>query len=413
MPSEAGTNRTPLLWTLAWRNLWRHRRRTLVMLFALVLGVWSMIVMAALIRGSMEQHVRKEILNLTGHVQIHAPAYRDDPAVEHRFTVPDTLNRAIQEKGIVAASARVRVPAVVSSERESAGVVLVGIDPRRERGLSFVATAITEGRPLSSPDDPGILLGRKLAERLETALGRRVVLMSQDAGNQIADRGFRVVGIFDADPQAMETSYVFIGNAIAQQMLHIGDAVSEVAVMTTDRNDLEALLATLRAAAPGLDVAPWTEIQPLLVLTENVNNVVLLIWYTVVFAAMAFGLVNTLLMAVFERTREFGLFQALGMPPRFILGQVLVESLILLAIALLLGNLVSWASVVGLKGGIDLSMFAEGLEMVGVSPVIYPALAASDMTAANVIVIVLGVLASLYPAWRASRYVPVEAITRT
>jgi len=409
-PSAA---RLPLLLMLAWRNLWRHKRRTLVMLFALVLGIWSMIVMAALIRGSMEQQVEKEILNLTGHVQIHAPGYRDDPAVEHRFAVTPELASALHAKAVVAAGARVRVPAVISSERESAGVVLVGIDPQGERGLSFISQAVTDGAYLSAPDDPGLLLGRKLAERLETTLGRRVVLMSQDANNQIADRGFRVVGIFDADPQALETGYVFVGLDIARQMLTIGKDVSEVAVMTPDRKRLEEIVASLRAAAPGEDVAAWTEVEPMVVLMEKLHNVVLLIWFAVVFTAMAFGLVNTLLMAVFERTREFGLFQALGMPPRFILGQVLVESLILLGIALLFGNLTSWISVVSLKGGIDLSMFAEGLEMVGMSPVMYPALAAGDVTAANIIVVVLGVLASLYPAWRASRYVPVEAITRT
>jgi len=409
----AGTTRTPLLVTLAWRNLWRHKRRTAVMLFALALGVWSMVVMAALIRGSMEQHIKKEILNLTGHVQIHAPAYRDDPAVDHRFTPPPALAKALTQKPVVAASARIRVPAVISSERESAGVTLVGIDPEREHGLSFIATAVTTGQYLAAPDDSGLLLGRKLAERLETELGRRVVLMSQDANNQIGDRGFRVVGIFDADPQAMETGYVFIGLDAARAMLKIGNDVSEIAVMARDRNRLEDAVQALRAAAPDLDVAPWTDVQPLLVLTEKVNNVVLLIWFAVVFAAMAFGLINTLLMAVFERTREFGLFQALGMPPRFIIGQVLIESLMLLMLALVLGNLASWASVASLRGGIDLSAFSEGLEMVGVSPIIYPSLAASDITAANVIVVVLGVLASLYPAWRASRYVPVEAITRT
>jgi ABC-type lipoprotein release transport system permease subunit len=398
---------------LAWRNLWRHRRRTLVMLFALLLGVWAMIAMAALVRGSMEQHIRKEILNLTGHVQIHAPGYRDDPAVERRFAVPASLQAALTEAPITAASARVRLPAVISSEYESAGVMLVGIDPRRERGLSFIDTAVRDGRDLASVDDPGLVLGRKLAERLETGLGRRVVLMSQDVHNQIGDRGFRVVGIFDADPEAMETGYVFIGRDIAQQLLGMDHEVSEIAVMTGDRNHLEAVVARLRAAAPGLDVAPWTEVQPLLVLMEKVNNVVLLVWFAVVFAAMAFGLINTLLMAVFERTREFGLFQALGMPPRFILGQVLVESLILLALALVLGNAAAWATVASLEGGIDLSMFAEGLQLVGVSPVIFPTLATGDVLVANAVVVVLGVLASLYPAWRASRYVPVEAITRT
>ena len=405
--------RAPLLLTLAWRNLWRHKRRTAIMLFALALGIWSMVVMAALIRGSMEQHIKKEILNLNGHVQIHAPEYRDDPAVDHRFTPSAALVQALAQKPMVAASARIRVPAVVSSERESAGVMLVGIDPERERGLSFISTAITSGQYLASTDDPGLLLGRKLAERLETALGRRVVLMSQDANNQIGNRGFRVVGIFDADPKAMETGYVFISLNAAQTMLKIGNSISEIAVMARDRNQLEDEVQALRAAAPELDVAPWTEVQPLLVLTEKVNNVVLLIWFAVVFAAMAFGLINTLLMAVFERTREFGLFQALGMPPRFIIGQVLIESLMLLMLALVLGNLASWASVASLSGGIDLSAFSQGLELVGVSPVIYPALAAGDVSAANIIVVVLGVLASLYPAWRASRYVPVDAITRT
>ena len=405
--------RAPLLLTLAWRNLWRHKRRTAIMLFALALGIWSMVVMAALIRGSMEQHIKKEILNLNGHVQIHAPEYRDDPAVDHRFTPSAALVQALAQKPMIAASARVRVPAVISSERESAGVTLVGIDPERERGLSFISTAITSGLYLASPDDPGLLLGRKLAERLETALGRRVVLMSQDANNQIGNRGFRVVGIFDADPKAMETGYVFISLNAAQTMLKIGNSISEIAVMARDRNQLEDEVQALRAAAPELDVAPWTEVQPLLVLTEKVNNVVLLIWFAVVFAAMAFGLINTLLMAVFERTREFGLFQALGMPPRFIIGQVLIESLMLLMLALVLGNLASWASVASLSGGIDLSAFSQGLELVGVSPVIYPALAAGDVSAANIIVVVLGILASLYPAWRASRYVPVEAITRT
>jgi ABC-type lipoprotein release transport system permease subunit len=406
------TSRLSLLTTIAWRNLWRHRRRTLVILFALVLGIWSMVFMAALVRGSMEQHIKKEILNLTGHVQVHARGYRDDPAVEHRFEPPAALAQALRQPPVTAASSRVRVPAVIASERESAGVMLVGIDPAGERRLSFIGNAVTQGRYLESPDEVGVLLGRKLADRLETQLGRRIVLMSQDSGNQIADRGFRVVGIFSADPQALETGYVFIGLTTAQRMLKIGSAVSEVALMTPDRKDLGALVMRLRSAAPDLDVAAWTETQPLLVLTERVNNVVLIIWFVVVFAAMAFGLVNTLLMAVFERTREFGLFLALGMAPRFILGQVLLESLMMLVISLLLGNLVAWMSVASLSGGIDLSRFAQGFEMVGVSPVIYPALALSDVGVANIIVVVLGLAASFYPAWRASRYVPVQALTR-
>jgi ABC-type lipoprotein release transport system permease subunit len=210
----------------------------------------------------------------------------------------------------------------------------------------------------------------------------------------------------------MEEAYVFIGRATAQQMLKLDGHITEVAVMTADRDRLDAPLARLRAAAPGLDVQPWTVLEPLLVLTRKITDVILIIWYAIVFAAMSFGLINTLLMAVFERTREFGLFQSLGMRPAHILGQVLVESLILLALALAAGNLLAAATVYALRDGIDLSAVAEGMELVGVAPVIYPAWSTGDMVAANLLVFVLGLAASLYPAWRAARHVPVEAITR-
>jgi ABC-type lipoprotein release transport system permease subunit len=403
-----------LLSTLAWRNLWRHRGRTAAMLFALTLGIWSMISLAALSRGTMEQELTKAIHTLTGHVQLHAPGYRDDPVVDYRMPAPDAaLQAALNAPDIVAWAARVRVPAVIASEREAAGVTLLGIDPARERGLSFIAEAIGDGRALASPEESGIVIGRKLAERLETSLGRRVVLMSQDVHGNVADRGFRVVGLYDARPEAIETAYVFIGRRTAQTLLGMGDEVSEIALLGTDRKRLDGILARLRAAAPGRDVQPWTVVEPFLVLTEKVTNVILIVWYVIVFTAMSFGLINTLLMAVFERTREFGLFQALGMPPRQILGQVFLESLLLLALALLLGNASAWASVYGLKDGIDLSMFAKGYEMFGISPVLYPVLVPGDLLAANLLVFFLGVVASLYPAWRAARFVPVEAITRT
>lgn len=412
MRSSTATLR--LLITLAWRNLWRRRARTLLIVFALALGVWSMVCLAALARGSVEQQLTDAILNLTGHVQLHAPGYRDDPATEHSMTLDADLLRTIAgDPEVTAVAARVRVPAVLSSERESAGITLVGIEPVREHGLSFIPDAIVAGRYLASPDDEGLLLGRKLAEQLETALGRRVVLMSQDVTNTIADRGFRVVGIFDAQPEAIETSYVFVGRAAAQRLLKLGERVSEVALMTADRNRLDPLLARLERAAPGLEVQPWTVVEPLLVLTENVTNVILIIWYAIVFAAMSFGLVNTLLMAVFERTREFGLFQALGMPPFQIVAQVLVESIVLLGVSLAVGNAAAAATLRALKNGIDLSAFAQGFEMIGVSPILYPYATAADALAANALVLILGIVASLYPAWRAARFAPMQALART
>ncbi len=137
-----------------------------------------------------------------------------------------------------------------------------------------------------------------------------------------------------------------------------------------------------------------------------------LVWMIVVFLALSFGLVNTLVMAVFERVREIGLMLALGMRPSNILGQIIVESSLLLVFGLILGNFLAWASVVPLQDGIDISAVAQGMEMFGASSVLYPELELKDMITANVVVLVLGFFASLSPAWRASRYEPIEAITK-
>jgi ABC-type antimicrobial peptide transport system permease subunit len=136
------------------------------------------------------------------------------------------------------------------------------------------------------------------------------------------------------------------------------------------------------------------------------------VWIVVVFLALSFGLVNTLVMAVFERVREIGLMLALGMTPRSILAQIVVESVLLLCIGLAIGNLVAWATIAPLENGIDVSIVGEGMEFWGAANVLYPALNLDDVLLTNAIVIVLGFIASLAPAWRASRYDPVSAITK-
>jgi len=144
----------------------------------------------------------------------------------------------------------------------------------------------------------------------------------------------------------------------------------------------------------------------------NVMDGFALVWIVVIFLALSFGLVNTLVMAVFERVREIGLMLALGMRPRDILGQVVIESLLLLALGLAIGSALSWLSVQPIKDGIDVSIVGEGMEMWGVASVLYPELLWSDVVLANVVVLTLGFVASLSPAWRASRYEPVEAIRK-
>lgn len=407
-------NRFRIVLRLAWRNLWRNYRRTLIMLGAIAIGVWSMIFMTALTRGMVDDMVTDGIRALPGHVQIHNPAYRDDPTIANVIEPPSgALLAALDGPEVVAWTTRIRVPAVVSSERDTRGVTLIGIRPDRERDLSFVADDIVDGRFLDGPDDHGLVMGRKLAERLETGLGKRVVVMTQNPQNEIADRGFRIVGIFDANLDQYEESFIFAGEATIQDLLGVGDAVSEVAVLGEDYRDVDGLYRSIEeAAGGGVEVLPWTELDSYLGSMLAVMDGWVVVFMVVVFLALSFGLVNTLVMAVFERVREIGLMLALGMTPRNILAQIVAESVLLLVIGLVVGNVASVATIEPLKGGIDVSIVGEGMEMWGSSSVITPALYLKDVVMANAIVIVLGFFASLSPAWRASRYDPIRAITK-
>lgn len=399
---------------LAWRNLWRNYRRTFIMLGAIAIGAWAMIFMTALLRGMVNEMVRDGIRALPGHVQIHHPSYRDDPSVENLLSAPDArLEAALAATGVVAWTSRVRVPAVISSERDSRGVTLIGIAPQEERRLSFVADDISDGRFLDGPDDRGLVVGRKMLDTLETDLGKRVVIMSQDPDNEIADRGFRIVGVFESKVPTYEEQMVFAGRTVVQEMLKISDQVSEIAILGVDYRSAESLRDRIAANVEGdVEIKSWYELDAYLGTMLPVMDGFVLVWIIVVFLALSFGLVNTLVMAVFERVREIGLMLALGMKPVTILGQIIVESLCLLALGLLAGNLLAAASVFVVRDGIDISIVGEGMEMFGAASVLYPELMIGDVIMANVIVMVLGFLASLSPAWRASRYEPIEAITK-
>ena len=245
-------------------------------------------------------------------------------------------------------------------------------------------------------------------------MGKRVVVMSQDPDNSIADRGFRVVGVYRAELESREESVVYAGRDVIQALLRMGTDVSEIAILGFEYRQPEALTAHIRAAvSTDKDVLSWLEIDPYLGTMMRVMDGFVLVWMVVVFLALSFGLVNTLMMAVFERVREIGLMQALGMRPSAIVYQFLLESLMLLTLGLLLGNILALTTIIPLRDGIDVSAVSQGLEMMGAASVLYPVLQWPDLVLANSVVIVLGILTSLLPAWRASQYRPVEAIART
>lgn len=407
-------NAVRVLLMLAWRNLWRNHRRTIIMLAAISVGVWAMIFMTALTQGMVNEMVKDGVSALPGHVQAHHPGYLDDPNINNLIPILDSeIARRFDAASVGKWGSRLKVPAVITSERESRGVTLLGVDPLREQGLTFVDLDDIDGRFLDAVDDNGLVIGRKLADTLDTDVGKRVVIMSQDPGNDIADRGFRIVGLFGANVQNFEETYVFAGKTTIQRLLGVEDLVTEVFAVGDDYRDVEPIFQRVGGILDrGVVVQRWFDIDTYLGTMLTVMDGFVLVWVIVIFLALSFGLVNTLVMAVFERIREIGLMLALGMRPSSILGQVIIESMLLLVIGLAIGNLLAIATIEPLNSGIDISIVAEGMEMMGAASILYPQLRMEDVVLANVVVLILGFFASLSPAWRASRLQPIEAITR-
>jgi ABC-type lipoprotein release transport system permease subunit len=402
---------------LGWRNIWRNPRRTTVIMLAVIIGVWSMIFLGALTRGMLEDMVENGIATLTGHIQVHHRGYRDDPVVENSIADMNAIKNALESLLPPGTewTPRVRVNAIASNARHSDGVTLVGIEPEREAKVSFIGHAVTQGRYLTAGEVNGIVVGRALVDKFETKLGRRLVLMSQDTSGEIASRAFSIVGVFRAEMEATEKQFVFVTMPAAQRMIKLQKGISEVSIILKDQGDVARIADSLRAALPSTyEVHSWREMLPLLAAYLRLFDGFMWLWYLVVFIAMGFGIVNTMLMAVFERIREFGLLKALGMRPWWIIKEVLAESFFLLVIGIAIGNIMGFLSVLALSShGIDLSAFAAGTEFFGMTRVIYPVISGRDVAMANSMVFILGLLVSVYPAAKAARFTPVEALAYT
>jgi ABC-type lipoprotein release transport system permease subunit len=400
---------------IAWRNIWRYPRRTSVILIAVVIGVWSMIFLGALMRGIIVGMIHNGINTLTGHILIHQSRYPDDPSIDNSIANGNEVLREIET--LLPANShfasRVRVNTIVSNARHNGGATLVGIDPAEEKPLSFIGSAVTRGSYLNAEDNGAILVGRALAKRFDTELGHKLILMTQDKTGQITSKAYRIAGIFQAEMESTEKAYVFVARESARKMLKMGPAISEISILLPSPNQADQTATALEAefAGQALRVRTWQDALPLLQAYLDLYDSFIMIWFLVVFVAMGFGILNTTLMAVFERMREFGLLKALGMRPIRIVKGILTEALIILLVGLFIGNALGLASAWALSfHGIDLSALAQGVEYAGMSRVIFPMVLPKDMLGANLVVLLLGLLVCLYPAIKAARFTPVEAM---
>ncbi len=401
---------------IAWRNLWRNPRRTAVILVAVVVGILMMVLTSAYMWGMVNSMLDTSLANLTGHIEIHHPGYLDDPAIENRMEDPeelhDLLARILPEGSLVAW--RIRFPVVASNARHSGGLVLVGTDFSNTNQMTFLGSAGIDGSMPREGRGNAILVGKKLLEDYETEIGHKLILMARDTLGETASAAFHISGSFDTFLESNETGFAFARREDVAAFLSLQGSISEISIHLPDIEQTDAVAERLRSFVDGdrYSVTTWRERLPMVTAYLEIWDYFSYIWGLVIFLAMAFGLVNTLLMAVYDRIREFGLTRALGARPARIMTGVLLEAMLMLVVGLVIGNVLSILIVHWFgQRGIDLTTFAATAEVFSISRYVYPQINPKDLVIFNSLVFCLGILVSLYPAIKAARFTPVEAMT--
>ena len=403
---------------IAWRNLLRGWRRSAVVLASIVVGLSACFAIMAWTVGLGNNGIDLAVRTHLAHLAVHAAGYHADPSTDRGIHDDGAVVlNAVERGGLGAAAPRLVGDGLVQTARRNLSAVIVGVDVAREARVSSVPDALIEGAYLNAASGswasrlPPIVIGEEMARRLGAEVGDKLVLR---VPGEAGAGAFRVRGIHRTGSSGIDRSFVYLTLADAQVLFSLGREVTEVVVRLADSADAPRVQRRLRDAlgtTPPLEVLRWDERQPRLAEMIELMDQYSWVFYAVVFLAMAFGIANALLMSVYERIREFGLLRSLGLRGRHILLLVLAESFLLTGLGTLIGlalavPLVAWLGEVG----IGLGWFSQALAEYGFADRIYPELRAHDFPEPIGMAAVTALLAGLWPAIRAARLRPAEAL---
>jgi ABC-type lipoprotein release transport system permease subunit len=411
------SSRFPILARLAVRNLRKNVRRSLLTGAAMVVGVGLLAMSRAFAEGGHEDWIESGVRIGTGHIALQAPQFHARRTIEHRLGAEEVgaVLAALREPAVVEdaleVAVRLELQGLASSAAAAVPVMVNGVDPDVERRFAELDTALERGRYLEAGDRLHAYIGVKLAERLNLELGSRLVLTAQDASGEIAAQLVRVVGIFRTGLPEMDERFVQIPLETARAWVGTPEAATSVAVLLRSshrvRGVRSALLERLASRQDKVRVLTWQEAMPALEAAVKVDDFGDYVFHVVTLVIVALAIVNTILMSVLHRTREFGVVRALGLTPRDTGTQVMVEGLVLSAVSGAIGIIVGFAVTwLFWRDGLDFSgMMGDGMRGAGVmlEPVFYPQFTPRVLMQSFTFVFAVGVLASLYPAYRATK----------
>lgn len=403
-----------MLILLAWRNIWRNKTRSAVIVSSVALGILSGAFITALYFGMGNGRVDSAIHHEVSHLQIHHPDFRKD--FEAKYSFPEApMQQSLQSDPRIAAfSLRSMSSGMLADANDARGVEIFGIDPGAENRTREMPASVKEGQYLDTTEHNQILIGRKLAERMKLKPRSKVVLTFQNVDNNLVSAAFRVCGLYKSQNTPLEERQVYVVKHELDTLLGVRAGVHEAAILLKNEKDMDAVQKSLAAQFPQLQVENWKQISPETDLIISSLDSYSIIFTSIILLALSFGIINTMLMAILERSREIGMLMAIGMNKVRLFFLVLLETFFLTIAGVPFGLLAAWAIVKWLgKAGMDFSKYAdEGLNSFGFSAIIYPDLPGKSVLEMILLVFIAALVSAIFPALKVMRLKPAEAIRR-
>ncbi|MFN2395287.1 MAG: ABC transporter permease [Bacteroidales bacterium] len=397
---------------ISWRNVWRNRQRSTTMILAITAGLWGGLFAASIAMGLMNQRFETGIEQEISHVQIHNPEYIAERNPEYNITNWEELYNQLDTAEVVMHySGRSLVNGMIGSANLTKGITIMGVDPEKEAKTSNLENNVIDGKYFSNSNQPDILIGRSLSDKLKIQTGSRVVLTFQDLENEIVSVACRVSGIFRTANTMFDESNVYMRQTDLNQLLGKQNIVNQIAIILNDYELSQEFADKYDEKYPELTVRPWLEISPQMGFYYEMGMAMFMIILIIILLALAFGLLNTMLMSVFERIRELGILMSIGMNKKRIFMMILFETIFLTLTGAIIGMLAGHFTVNILrKNGIDFAAVGgDALNQYGFETVVYPELSSSFYIMLTVLVIFTAVATGIYPAIKAIKLKPAEA----
>lgn len=387
--------------------------RSGVVIASIALGLFCGVFSTAFMNGMGRQTIDSAITTELGNVQIHDSSFIEEALPEYSIPGGKALaSELASREEVKAVAARTRINAMVASAKTGAGVVVKGVEPAEERQVSSLPDAVITGTWFEGKGKNSIVIGKKLADKLDVKMKTRIVLTFQDMHGELTGGAFKVRGIFQTHNSTFDENTVFVGrNDLSRLVGAKGALIHEITLLLNRYKATDSVTSALSKEFPKLTVQSWKELQPAVGMMENFMRQMMYLFVAVILFALSFGIVNTMLMAVLDRKREFGMLMAVGMSRKRIFFMVVIET-ILLALSGGVIGMITGAAAIGAtaKTGIDLSFIGQGLAAIGYNPLVHPFIETSFFAGLCVMVVLTGIIASLYPAMKALGLNPADAV---